>query len=84
MATHGTVTAYQQHRKGEACDPCLKAWATHQANYRATHTPSPAAVAEEKRKGAARGRALWRLRLENDDRYQELCIEELNGGDPDD
>lgn len=84
MATHGTITAYQQHRKGEACDPCLEAWATYQAGCRATHTPSPEAVENEKRKRAARARALWRLRLENDPRYQELYIEELNGGDPDD
>ena len=72
----GTTSAYQRHRRRgeEACDACKAALRTYQAEYRAAN---PNSRAKELRKSNARVRALWKLRLEYPQRFNELYAEEL-------
>lgn len=85
-SVHGTITAYQRHlkRRDDPCRECRDAWAAYQADYKAKHPPSAEAKERQRQRALAKGRALWRLRLEYATRYLELYAQELNGGDPDD
>lgn len=82
----GTVAAYQRHiRAHQEPDVDFRAaWAAYAAEWKAEHPPTVEAKEADRKRSAARARALWRLRLENDTRYLELYTQELNGGDPDD
>lgn len=82
----GTWQAYARHKKAreEADDACREAWNAYQAEYKASHPPSAEQKEALRLRASARGRALWRLRLENDRRYQEIYLEELLGDDDDD
>lgn len=78
----GTIAAYARHIKAHE-DPdaeCRAAWSAYQNKYRVNNPPSGEKKQLQRQRSSARSRALWRLRLENDQRFQELYAEELAEG----
>lgn len=76
---HGSTAGYHRHRyQGEdPCTPCKTAWAAYQRHYRASHPRTRELRAQNE---SARMRALWRLRKEFSQRFEELYDEELRVG----
>lgn len=72
----GTGGGYQKHRRNgeEACNACKAAQAEYMRQLRQSR---PKVYDNEKRRNAARGRALWRLAEEHEDRFRELYLEEV-------
>lgn len=72
----GSYAGYQRHirRKEPTCEPCRKANAVYVAEFRADN---PESYALNKRRDAARNRALWRLANAHRTEFDALVIEEL-------
>ncbi len=76
MSACGSYAGAQVHRKrGEPpCDPCRQAAAEYMREYRASH---PKIYSRERRRNAARSRALWRLAARHVEEFQVLYLSEL-------
>jgi hypothetical protein len=74
MLTHGLPTSFTRCRKrpGGACDKCRESWAVYQADRRRRLGRNDQHTDRAKSRSAARGRALWQLRREYPDRFDEL------------
>lgn len=72
---HGTYAGYQRKCR---CEPCTAANASYLRKLRATN---PKVYARDKKRNAARNRALWRLAELHPDEYQKLYLDEIGAPD---
>jgi hypothetical protein len=77
MTTHGTTGGYQGHvkRKDEICDACRKAQMEYLAGWR--ERAGDDLKRRQKRRAAARSRALSQLAARHQEEYLELRLAEL-------
>ena len=74
---HGTDAGYQAHRRAKeaACEQCRNGRREYQAKFRGGRDES--ARATERKRDAARSRALWHLANTHPDEFKRAYLDEL-------